>query len=72
MSSTNCTVYTLVYWRSLSVSLIFFGENSAFVHSAAAIANHNNLAFFIPAGTHHYEWEEGAWNYFILFNQQQL
>ena len=46
---------------TLSYSLISSGENSAFAHFAAAIANHYNLAFSfhqvpITAG-----WTEAAW-----------
>ena len=33
-------------------SLISSGENSACTHFAAAIANHYNLACFVPPGTH--------------------
>ena len=49
------------YWNSFLYSLISSGENSAFAHFAAAIANHYNLAFSfhqvpITAG-----WTEAAW-----------
>ena len=33
------------YWNSFLHSFISLGENSVFVHFAAAIANHNSLAF---------------------------
>ena len=40
--------------NSLLYSLISSGENSAFVHFAAAIANQYNFGFLVPPGTHHY------------------
>ena len=33
------------YWNTIFYGLISSGENSAFVHYAAAIASHYNLAF---------------------------
>ena len=43
LSSADFTIYTPWYWNSLLHSLISSGENSAFAHFAAAIANHYNL-----------------------------
>ena len=43
-SSAYSTIYTPGV-GTLTYSLISFAENSAFVHFAAAIVNHYNLAF---------------------------
>ena len=40
------------YLNSLFYSLISSGVNSAFAHFAVAIANHCNVAFFVPPGAH--------------------
>ena len=45
--------FTPRYWNVLFCSLISYGGKSAFVHSAAAVANLYNVAFFVPPGTHH-------------------
>ena len=44
VGSADCTIYTPGIGTH-SYSLISSGENSAFVHFAAAIANHYNLGF---------------------------
>ena len=48
------------YWNSPLYSLISTGENSAFAHSAAAIANHYNLAFSFPQVPITAGWTEAA------------
>ena len=57
----NLHPYLYPYWNSLLYSFISSWEKSAFVHFAAAIASHYNLAFLfhrvpITAG-----WTEVAW-----------
>ena len=45
VGSADCTIYTPGIGTHSFYSLISSGENSAFAHFAAAIANHYNLAF---------------------------
>ena len=52
LSSAVFTIYA-PGTGTLSYSLISSGENSAFAHFAAAIANHYNFSFLVPPGTHH-------------------
>ena len=49
LSSADFTIYA----PDILYSLISSGENSAFAHFAAAIANHYNFSFLVPPGTHH-------------------
>ena len=51
VSSIDCTLYTLILEHTF-YSLLSSGENSAIADSAAAVANHYSLAFFIPSATH--------------------
>ena len=61
LSSADITIYAPgIGTLSLLDSLISSGENSAFAHFAAAIANHYNLAFLfhqVPITT---EWTHAA------------
>ena len=55
MSSVDYTFYTWVLEHTFFYSLICRGEleNSVFLHSVAAVANHYNIAFFVTPGIHH-------------------
>ena len=49
------------YWNSLLYSLICSGENSAFAHIAAAIANYYNWIFLFDQVPITAGWTEAAW-----------
>ena len=78
VSSEGCTIYTPVVWTHAFAVFISSGENSAFVRSEAAIANHYNSAFFVhqvstPVGQAQVVWNDKfAWHLYTWPAQDLL